>query len=73
MIYENIVRLCGEKKISIARLEKECGLGNATVRGWEFSDPRISKLKAVADYLGVTVESLMDSDAQDNPTKTDVR
>lgn len=58
VIYENVVALCKEKNISIARLERECGLGNGTVRGWEKSDPQYSKLKAVADYLGVTAMDL---------------
>lgn len=61
MIYENILRLCEEKKISIARLEKECGLGNATVRGWAGlqDGPRVTTLKKVADYFGVTLEDLL--------------
>lgn len=59
MLYDRIEELCKEKHIRIARLEKECGLGNATVRGWKTADPQISKLKAVADYFGVTVDSLI--------------
>ena len=61
MLYDNVVKLCKEKKIAIARLEKECGLGNATVQGWkELRDaPRFSTVKKVADYFGVSVEELM--------------
>ena len=59
MLYDRIEDLCREKRISIAKLEKECGLGNATIRGWKESDPRSSKLKVVADYLGVSVDSLL--------------
>lgn len=59
MIFTNISNLCEEKGISIARLERECGLGNATVRGWKNSMPTADKLKRVADYLGVSVDSLM--------------
>ncbi len=59
MLYDRIEELCKEKHISIAKLEKECKLGNATVRGWKTSDPRVSKLKAVADRLEVTVDSLL--------------
>lgn len=62
MLYDEIVKRCKEKGISIAKLEKECGLGNATVRGWANSDPRISKVKAVADYLGTTVTELLSGD-----------
>lgn len=59
MVYENIVRLCKERKISIARLERECGIGNGTVAGWETGQPRLDRVKAVADYFGVTVDALM--------------
>lgn len=34
MIYENVKRLCQERGINIATLEKECGLGNAIVNKW---------------------------------------
>ena len=59
MIYTNIVKLCQARKISVARLEKETGLGNATIRGWNTSSPTVEKLKAVADYFGVTVDDLL--------------
>lgn len=61
MIYDNILRLCQERKITIARLEKECKLGNATVRNWANSDggPRAKTLKIVADYFGVSVDELL--------------
>lgn len=45
--------------MTIARLEKEAGLGNATVRGWKNSEPTVKNLKAVADVLGVTVDDLL--------------
>lgn len=59
MIYTNILALCRTNGISIAKLERELGFGNATVRGWATSSPTVEKLKAVADYFGVTVDSLL--------------
>lgn len=59
LILAKIVKLCEEKNISIARLEKEAGLGNATVRGWAKSEPTAKNLKAVADVLGVSVDELL--------------
>lgn len=59
MIYTNISNLCRTNGISIARLERETGLGNATIRGWANSSPTVEKLKAVADYFGVTVDELI--------------
>lgn len=59
MILTNISLLCEKKNVSIAQLERETGLGNATIRTWEKSDPGAKKLKRVADYLGVTVDDLL--------------
>ena len=59
MIYTNISRLCQKEGISIAKLEKQTGLGNATIRGWSTSSPTVDKLKLVADYFGVTVNDLL--------------
>lgn len=58
MIYDNIIELCAEKNVSIARLEKECGLGNGTIRLWEQSSPRVSSLIHVAKFFGVTLDEL---------------
>lgn len=72
MIYTNVSNLCKSHGISIAKLEKELNFGNATVRGWISSSPTIEKLKAVADYFGVTVDSLLsDDDATPEVTKSE--
>lgn len=59
MIFDKITALCAERKISISKLEEETGLGNATIRKWKSSWPSVEKLKRVADYFGVTVDSLI--------------
>ena len=59
MIFENIMRLCTEKKISIAKLEREVGIGNGTVARWGESSPRVDSLQKVANYFGVTVDELL--------------
>ena len=59
MIYTRVSALCKERGISIAKLEKETGLGNATVRGWETSSPTVEKLKLVTDYFGVSIDDLL--------------
>ena len=64
MIFTNVSKLCKQRGISIAKLERETGLGNATIRGWETSSPTVDKLKAVADYFGVTVDSLLSEQSQ---------
>lgn len=59
MLYENVMELCREKNIRVARLEKEAGLGNGTVRGWESATPSVATLQKVADYFGVTLDYLL--------------
>lgn len=59
MLFENVERICKARGISIARLERETGLGNATVRGWKNSTPSVANLKRVADYLGVDMDELL--------------
>ena len=59
MIYDNISCLCKERGISIAKLERELGIGNGTIGKWANSSPTAEKLKRVADYFGVTVDSLL--------------
>lgn len=59
MIYKNIVSLCGKAGISIAKLEKEVGIGNGTIARWEKSSPTVENLKKVADHFGVSVDALI--------------
>lgn len=63
MILFNISNLCKQRKISIARLEREVGIGNGVIAGWDKSNPRVDTLKKVADFFGVSVDELL----RDNP------
>ncbi len=63
MIFGNVNKLCKEHGINISNLEKTCGLGNGTIAEWENRNPRVDRLKLVADFFGVTIDELMnDSD-----------
>lgn len=59
MIYSKINKLYKSRGISISRLEKETGLGNATVRRWKTSSPTVDKLKLVSDYFGISIDELL--------------
>ena len=59
MIYERIKALADKKGMSISALEKASGLGNATIRMWKTSAPRVDNLQAVANVLGVSVDSIL--------------
>lgn len=59
MLFDNIVALCKERGISISKLEKEIGLGNATIRGWEKSSASVDKVKKVAEFFGISIDDLV--------------
>lgn len=59
MLIENITKLCKEKNITFAELEREIHLGNGTIRRWDEMNPRVDRLKLVADYFGVTIDFLI--------------
>lgn len=56
---ERIRALCAEHSITIAELERKTGIGNGVIARWENSNPRIDRLKLVADYFGVSVDDLL--------------
>ncbi|MBQ6206251.1 MAG: helix-turn-helix transcriptional regulator [Oscillospiraceae bacterium] len=57
--YSNIRRICDERHITIAELERKAGLGNGVVRKWDNASPTLRTAIAVADYLGVTLDDLV--------------
>ena len=59
MILENIRRLCSKKPVSIAKLERETGIGNGTINRWDKVSPSIDNVRKVADYFGVSVDALI--------------
>lgn len=61
MLFEKVTTLCKNKKITIAKLERECAMGNGTVRGWKKSSPSVENLKKVADYFKIPMEQLLES------------
>lgn len=59
MLLENIRRLCSQKPVSIAKLERETGIGNGTIGRWDVSSPSIENVQKVAEYFGVSVGDLL--------------
>lgn len=62
MLLKNITRLCKERGISIARLERESGIGNGTIGRWGRTSPNLENVLKVAEYFGVTLESLLSAE-----------
>ena len=59
MLYNKVVEFCKKEGIPVYVFEKECGLGNGTIRGWKNSSPSVENLKKVADYFDITVDELI--------------
>lgn len=62
---DKISMLCNERNISIGKLENILGFGNGTIWKWRKSSPSVEKLKAVADYFGVSIEYFLDTGRED--------
>lgn len=59
MFWKNFVSLCNEKRLSPNAVCAELGYSTAIATKWKNgSIPRSSTLQKIADYFGVTVESL---------------
>lgn len=58
MVLNTVQNLCKRDGISIAKLERSCGLGNATIRRWGMSCPSAKNLRKVADYFDVSMDAL---------------
>lgn len=48
-----------KKGITFNRIERECGLGNGTIKRWNDQSPRLDKLIIVAQYVGVSLDYLV--------------
>lgn len=53
---ESVIR---EKGLTFTRVERDCGLGNGTIKRWSEQSPRPDKLVVVAEYLDVSLDYLV--------------
>lgn len=56
--YQRIDDLCKQNGITIAELERRLGFGSSSIRKWTTMNPSANKLKAIADYFGVSTDYL---------------
>ena len=59
MLYEEILRLCKESGTTVAALERELKMANATIRRWKNSSPTVANAAKVAEFFGVSLDSLI--------------
>lgn len=58
-LVDRIEKLIKEKGLSFKRVEKDCKLGNGTIKRWKDQSPRLDKLVSVAEYLHVSLDYLV--------------
>lgn len=58
-LIERIKGTAQKKSITFNRIERECGLGNGTIKRWAEQSPRLDKLVLVAEYLDVSLDYLV--------------
>lgn len=58
-IYDKIKEVCSKKGITIFSLEKELGFARSSISKWNENIPSVTKVKAVAEHLGVPMEELV--------------
>lgn len=61
-MFEKIKELAEKKKISLTELSLKMGWASKAIYNWRNTNPSIDKVKKVADYLGVTVDYLLEGD-----------
>lgn len=57
-IYQNISRICREKGISVAQLEREMQIPGGTLNRWSAIKPNVYAVADVADHLQVSIDEL---------------
>lgn len=58
-VFFRINTLIRKQGLSLSKVEKECGLGNGTIKRWESQSPRLDKLVSVARFLDVSLDFLV--------------
>lgn len=64
LLYDNIKKICLEKKIAISEMERDLGFPRSYVCKWNENEPGIRKVQKVADYLHVSIEELLEDNQE---------
>lgn len=56
---ENIQRLCNQRNVTIAQLERDLGFGRGSIYKWDKNSPSIDKVQKVAEYFEVSTDFLL--------------
>ncbi len=62
ILYDNVKKLCDQKNITISKLENILSFGNGTIHKWGYVQPSIDKVKKVAVYFGIGLDTIYSDD-----------
>ena len=62
--YSKIIELCQQKGVSRSKMADDIGISRSAPQGWaeKGAVPRFATMKKIADYFGIPVEYLYDTD-----------
>jgi transcriptional regulator with XRE-family HTH domain len=68
-MYEVFEQLLKKHGVTPYRVHKETGVPQSTLSDWKNGKgvPKVDKLKAIADYFGVTVDYLLGNEQKEKP------
>lgn len=72
MFYDRFKQLCDDRGVSCNKAALEIGLSNATPTKWRKTGatPNSETLQRIAGYFGVTIQFLLDQEAEKTPALT---
>lgn len=71
MLYEKIQTLAGKRGLSINQMENDLGFSSSYLSKLRHSMPSARNLKKIADYLGVTMDDLLEGGTSDDDRTAD--
>lgn len=61
MFYDNVIRLCKERRIPVSMVAKSCGIAGGTIGigARRKSSPQIATARKIANFLGCDINELL--------------
>lgn len=56
---ERIYNLAHKRNLSVRQIEKDLGWADRSIAKWDTNRPSIDKVRALADYFGVTIDYIL--------------
>ena len=66
-LFSRLCAIAQERGLAISKIERECGLTNATIRRWATQNPSLDSVQRVAQYLNISLDYLAGNSEQAHP------